>query len=291
MPGGTIYDGNAVHPIPYPQLWQLASFRQPDSLWDVEIYRWLLPHGFAVRWQQQGGDPDPHIVWQPEETPPTAPNGTLIAWPQRVTSPEALQPALAAEGVEYVLVTPALIAAHAALFAPLMTTDGTHVTINRLPPGWRLSFAYPDLSCQWCLFQLRPPQMSTSARWAEAVELVGYDLAPVQEKALTVTLYWDVLQPINQDVVVFVHLTNEAGWIAAQIDAVPMQGYWPTSHWQTGDRLADRYRLTLPDDLSEGEYTLRVGMYDPNTLERLSVSTTQHPIIDNAVQLTGVSLP
>lgn len=286
-----IYDGNAVQPFPYPQIWRLASFPQPNPRWDVEVYQWLLPHDFSIRWQQQGGDATPHIAWQPTEPPSTVPGGTLIAWPQMVTTPETLQQFLAATDTEYILVTSALIAAHPALFASFMATDGTHLTINHLPLDWRLSFAYPGLPCQWCLFQLRPPDVSASVRWTETVELVGYDLAPITGTELYVTLYWDVLHPVTGDYVVFVHLMDGSGQLVAQIDARPMQGQWPTSRWQAGDRLADRYTLDLSSALPASDYTLWVGLYDPNTGERLPVTTTENLTMDNAVQLTAVSVP
>jgi hypothetical protein len=41
------------------------------------------------------------------------------------------------------------------------------------------------------------------------------------------------------------------------------------SRWVEGDLVADRYDLSLPPGSPSGLYRLLVGMYDPDTLQRL----------------------
>ena len=42
----------------YPQFWRLASFPKPGWYWTVDLYQWLAPPDLAIRWFQEGGDPD-----------------------------------------------------------------------------------------------------------------------------------------------------------------------------------------------------------------------------------------
>jgi len=106
------------------------------------------------------------------------------------------------------------------------------------------------------------------------VRLTGYDLAgdrirPGQE--MTVTLYWQVTVPLEADLKTFVHLRDEENRAVAQVDAAPLQGFYPTSAWQPGEILNDTQRLALPGDLKPGKYRIFAGLYDAKTGQRLSV--------------------
>jgi hypothetical protein len=275
----------------HPQVWQLASFPKPGNLMEVNLYQWLLPPDFALHWFQQGGDADPRIARYPSDTPATT-GGALIDWPQTST-PEAMQQALAAENVEYIFANPELVNSQPNLFAPFMTTDGARLRLNQLPPGWRLAFVYPDLNCEWCLFQLRPPDHPIQLTFGESIELEGYDVSATQLSpgdSLHVTLYWQSLRLVPESYLVFVHLLDENGTLVGQIDQPPLQGKWLTNNWRPGDRLADRHTLSLSPTLAWGNYTVRVGLYNPTTLERMSARGEQNQVLDNAVVLTPLSL-
>jgi hypothetical protein len=68
---------------------------------------------------------------------------------------------------------------------------------------------------------------------------------------------------------VFVHLVDESGAILAQSDAAPANWTRPTTGWLPGEYVIDTHTLMLPADLPAGPLSLRVGLYDPNTDERL----------------------
>ncbi len=90
------------------------------------------------------------------------------------------------------------------------------------------------------------------------------------------TLYWEVLEPVDAAYTVFVHLVDERlGQIAAQQDGQPQGGGFPTSEWLARDIIADPHPLALPADLSAGTYVLRVGMYQLESGARL-------PAVDGA---------
>ena len=56
--------------------------------------------------------------------------------------------------------------------------------------------------------------------------------------------------------------------MVAQQDGIPLFGTRPTSSWQPGEQLIDRYELTIAADAPAQTAQLFVGMYDPVTGER-----------------------
>ncbi len=106
------------------------------------------------------------------------------------------------------------------------------------------------------------------------VRLNGYgftrETGPGRE--LLVALEWQSLRPVDRDFQVFVHLLNEQGEKLAQRDGQPVLWLRPTSTWQPGERIVDRYGLLLPQDLPPGEYRIAVGLYDAASGQRLPVS-------------------
>ena len=97
------------------------------------------------------------------------------------------------------------------------------------------------------------------------IELLGYDLIAGENGALEVKLYWRAREKIGEDYKVFVHILDEEGAIKQQRDTAPVEGMYPTSSWLAGGAIEDTYRFTLPP----GRYRLAIGMYDPESLERL----------------------
>ncbi|MEZ4517211.1 MAG: hypothetical protein R3C44_10360 [Chloroflexota bacterium] len=67
---------------------------------------------------------------------------------------------------------------------------------------------------------------------------------------------------------------------------MPHDNAYPTSRWLAGEVVIDTYGIVLPEDASLGDYPLEVGLYVPETGERLPVvvdSTTQ----GDALRLRG----
>ncbi len=125
------------------------------------------------------------------------------------------------------------------------------------------------------------PTTPVDARFAGGVELLGYRLQPAEDD-LSLILVWQTAQPLERDYTVFVHLIDPAGNLVAQSDSSPhWVTDWPTSRWVPGQPVTDGHGLSLPGDLADGEYTLRVGLYDWQTLDRLPlVDAAGTPIVD-----------
>jgi len=117
---------------------------------------------------------------------------------------------------------------------------------------------------------------------------VAEDLGPTSadaDKAITLTLYWQALKVPENDFRVFVHLVDETGALVAQDDASPRGGGYPTWVWHSGDLVADPHRVELPEELPFGPYIWLVGMYHPDTLERLPVVGPDGSVPDDAIPL------
>jgi len=128
------------------------------------------------------------------------------------------------------------------------------------------------------------PSNPTQANLGGKMELRGSDLSPGVGQPgsdLEVTLYWQALAPMDRDYTVFVHMAGPDGQLVAQHDGQP---WWevslPTSTWQPGEELRDQHVLKLPPDLAPGTYSLQVGVYYWETLERLPVMENDAPVRD-----------
>lgn len=116
--------------------------------------------------------------------------------------------------------------------------------------------------------------------------LLGYGFSQTGQ-TLDVTLYWQSLAQMGYDYTVFVHLIDAQGNTIAQHDGHP---WWdvsiPTTTWLPGEKLRDRHSLELPPDLPPGAYTLRVGAYYWQTLERLPVLNESGAAVGDSVELS-----
>jgi hypothetical protein len=105
------------------------------------------------------------------------------------------------------------------------------------------------------------------------IDLLGYDVEPVVRlgESVEVTLYWQARQEMEISYKVFVHLYDTEGNIVAQQDRVPGLGARPTTAWEVGEVLGDRYTLSVSSQSAPGTYRVAVGLCDPNTGQRLRV--------------------
>jgi hypothetical protein len=79
---------------------------------------------------------------------------------------------------------------------------------------------------------------------------------------------------------VFIHLVDESGQIIAQTDGEPANWSRPTSGWATSEYILDEHLLALPDNLPNIPLSLRIGLYDPATGQRLLTPTGDFATID-----------
>jgi len=125
------------------------------------------------------------------------------------------------------------------------------------------------------------------------IELHGYNLSPVESgpgEPLSLTLYWRANALIDENYVVFVHLVDGQGNVAAQGDGAPVSGFRPTSSWRPGEVFTDSHMLALPEELSGGPYSLWIGLYDPISGVRLPIMLDGAPQADGRLLLRELDL-
>ena len=134
-----------------------------------------------------------------------------------------------------------------------------------------------------------------TVRFGESLELVGYGLDPERPRpgdTVAVDLYWRARMPVAGDYTVFVQMVGpfdpaRGSPLWGQHDGPPVDGSFATSSWPPALIVRDRHTLTFDPVAPPGEYTLIVGLYDPQSGDRLELPG--HP--DDALPLTTLSLP
>jgi hypothetical protein len=126
--------------------------------------------------------------------------------------------------------------------------------------------------------------VSVPVQFGEIVQLIGYSIKTSQPPASTaIVTYWQVLQPIDAPLRLFVHALDANGQIAAQDDRLDV----PSKGWRSGDLIAQVSRLSLPADA--GPVWIEAGWYDPESGERLPVLLNGQTI-DQRVLLNRVEI-
>jgi len=108
------------------------------------------------------------------------------------------------------------------------------------------------------------------ALFGKQIALTGYQYEPSAD-FIGVTLAWQAQKNWLPDYTVFVQLLNaETGERVAGSDSWPVNGEWPTSRWVKDEVVTDRHVLPVPPDLPPDSYTIIVGLYRADTMERLT---------------------
>ena len=136
-------------------------------------------------------------------------------------------------------------------------------------------------------------EQAMHANLGNEIRLLGFEapdsLPPGAE--LELVLYWEALQPPEEDYVVFVYLLDANGQPVASRDSPPVDGRYPTTRWLPGDVVPDVVRMALDPNTPPGTYQLHMGMYRWPSLERLPVWDEDGvPLADNLLVLQSVEV-
>jgi hypothetical protein len=114
--------------------------------------------------------------------------------------------------------------------------------------------------------------------------LLGYNIESGFRSGdnIHLTFFWQCLDSMEEDYTVFVHLVDEGNHILAQKDNPPADGAYPTTKWEPGEIVRDQYDLIIPQDV-QGDWELKIGMYNAETGQRLSVAMGGESLPENAV--------
>ncbi|MGB3713236.1 MAG: hypothetical protein WA996_02285 [Candidatus Promineifilaceae bacterium] len=99
---------------------------------------------------------------------------------------------------------------------------------------------------------------------------------------------WDVLQEMDRDWSVFVHMNDpETELPAAQRDMYPGQGLLATRLLSPGDQIIDRYLLKIPETaITPSDLDLTIGLYDFQSGERMSTGDETDSVALSVISLT-----
>jgi hypothetical protein len=120
--------------------------------------------------------------------------------------------------------------------------------------------------------------------------LAGYQLSLEQAIPggwVDLVLHWEALQSAEANYKTFTHLDNGTVMVG-QFDGQPVCGSRPTTGWQPGETLLDRYRIPVKSDAPLGPVPLYIGMYDGASGERLPVLTPDGISSGDRIHLTDV---
>jgi len=124
------------------------------------------------------------------------------------------------------------------------------------------------------------------------VRLLGYNIQSGFRPGdnINLTLFWQCLEKMDKDYTVFTHLTDAQGRLWGQKDNPPVDGFYPTTGWETGEIVRDQYDIPISPDAPTGEYQIEVGMYLAETGERLPVVDPQSEQVTDRVLIGAVKI-
>lgn len=182
---------------------------------------------------------------------------------------------------------------HSLLTSPFLPEGLYDVQLYLVSDGHRLSapatVGSVKLSTPQRVYELPEVDHRMSVKWAEQIALRGYSKTLTSE-SLTLSLYWQALERMDSSYKFFVHLVDATtGQIVAQIDTVPRDWSYPTNWWDLNEVVEDELSLSLVD-VPPGEYSINIGIYDPETSERLPlVLQDGSGTADNVLTLETIS--
>ena len=101
---------------------------------------------------------------------------------------------------------------------------------------------------------------------------------------LTFDTLWMVTRPLLPPLKIFIHVTAPDGTIVAQWDGLDVNVGTLTA----GDMFVQRHRIDLPADLPPGPYRVSLGVYHPDTGQRLSAQLADRTV--DSVVLTMIDV-
>ncbi len=142
------------------------------------------------------------------------------------------------------------------------------------------------------------PQVEITASFNSQARLVGLDADTTQVApgdTINTRLYWQAQAEFQQNYTMFVHLIGPDGLLYGQVDHIPGAGAYPTTGWLPGEYIADEYAIPVAQNAPPGDYQLIVGLYDPDTGQRLTIGEERCQGVtcsqgDNAVKLLGLTV-
>ncbi len=116
------------------------------------------------------------------------------------------------------------------------------------------------------------PRISAAAKWGDRIELLGYALNPEGPvgRNLTVDLFVRGLQKTAEDYTFSIKVRDAQDRAWGQEDKWLGNNSYPTTHWEIGDVIIEKFYPGLHACAPAGEYRVTAEVYDPKTMRTLS---------------------
>ncbi len=164
-------------------------------------------------------------------------------------------------------------------FALRLPADGTLIKLARIEQTWHIPHGGPPPR------RFRPPAVphALDANFNHQIQLLGYSRPQIPNPqsphlpippspTLHITLYWQTLTP-PPPLIRFVQLVGPDGLVYGQNDSIPDGGLYPTDLWQPGEVVIETVTVPLEPDRPAGEYRLHIGLYHPDSGQRVPLNT------------------
>lgn len=181
-----------------------------------------------------------------------------------------------------------LLAAVAALSACIVEAP-----TNEKTPAAGGAAAIPTTS-GGLMAQGRPGSIKSGALLDGKLELVGAQFVParvVPGMTTRIAMGFRVVELVPDNDSIFVHVEDsESHAQIANLDHLPSVGR-PTSTWKKGEVVRDDFTLTLPAGSATRAVSVYVGLWNPATDQRLTVTNPDKVATDGNNRVMLVTLP
>jgi 4-amino-4-deoxy-L-arabinose transferase-like glycosyltransferase len=131
------------------------------------------------------------------------------------------------------------------------------------------------------------------ARVGDSFIFLGYD---VSQRVLNpgqsahVSLYWQATAKPDRDYLVSTYLVDEGGKVWPQSSRQALDGDYPTSLWEAGQVVRDRFDLVVDPETPRAVYELRAGLYNEEAKSYLPVVVSSEVSSEESVLSESISL-
>jgi hypothetical protein len=126
------------------------------------------------------------------------------------------------------------------------------------------------------------------AQFENGLRLLGHSIEAVDDAHWRLRTLWQTDRSIAGDQTFFVHLLAVNQVIHSQ-DGDSGDGFYPLRLWKPGDVIIDERLLEVLPQADRAQLLIELGVYDRATNQRVPVSATTQPVIDQAFLLGGTT--
>lgn len=135
-----------------------------------------------------------------------------------------------------------------------------------------------------------PDAAPANAVFGDNILLKNYRITH-DENAVDLTLFWESNTSPTENYQIFVHVIGPDGSVVTQSDSTPFNGRYPTSQWRPDAIIADHRVLAFEQPLTEGDYSVWVGIYRLPEIQRLPVQAASARTENDSLLIDQFSIP